>query len=93
VGAEQRPVAAPCLRRLLVEPVTDEGEQLGGFEDHVISEVGQRDDCKQDHDADCDPDSARRSREFASYATWSPTPAAQAREEAGGFGGHAFRSV
>jgi hypothetical protein len=76
IGAEQRPVLPPCLGRLLVEPVTDEGEQLGGFKDDVKDEVHQRDDRKQDHDAARDPNHPRRSRELPPRPTRAPPPAA-----------------
>ena len=56
---------AASLGWLLVEPVTDEGEQLGGFKDHVIDEIYEREDDKQDRDATRDLKYQRRSRELA----------------------------
>jgi hypothetical protein len=63
IRAEQRPVLPPRLRRLLVEPVTDEGEQLGGFKDHVIDEVHERCEHKQERHAARDLNRSRGSRE------------------------------
>ena len=82
IGAEQRSVLPPRLGRLLVELVANEGKQLGRLVDHVIDEVRQRDDRKQDrHDAN-DPSRPRCSRELPSRPTCASPPAAKAREEA-----------
>ncbi len=81
VGAKQRPVLPPCFGRLLVEPVTDEGEQLGGLEDHVIEEVHERDHCQQDRHAARDPNHPRRARELPPRLACALAEAAKAGEE------------
>jgi len=85
IDAKQRPVLPPRLGRLLVEPVTDEGEKLGGFKDHVIDEVHHRDDRKQDRHAARDLNDPRCSGEPLARPTCSPPPVAKASEEALGF--------
>jgi hypothetical protein len=71
--------------------VTDEGEQLGGFKDHVIDEVHEREDRKQDRHAAGDTNDPRRSREALSCITCAPAPAAKASGEAVGFSWHVVR--
>jgi len=88
IDAKQRPVWPPRLRRILVEPVTDEGEQLGRLVDHGGDEVCQREERQQDCDGDRDPNDQRRARELQPRPARAPSPAAEAREEAGGFCGH-----
>jgi|ERR1700733_9043931 hypothetical protein len=61
--AKQRPVLPPSLRWILVEPVTDEGEQLGRLVDHVMDEVHSGCDRQQDRHAARDLNCARRLRE------------------------------
>jgi hypothetical protein len=87
-AAKQRPVLPPRLGRLLVEPVTDEGEKLGGFKDHVIDEVHHRDDRKQDRHAARDLKCPRCLRELLPRSTRSLPPAAKASEEAVAFSWH-----
>ena len=91
IDAKQRPVLPPRLGRLLVEPVTDEGEQLGGFKDHVIDEIHERCDRKQDRHAARDLNNQRRPREPLARPT--PAPAAKAREETVAFSWHASGCV
>src|SRR3984885_12715197 len=74
--AEQRPVLPPRLGRLLVEPVTDEGEQLGRFKDHVIDEIHEYCDDKQDRHAARDLNRPWRPREPVARPTLAPPPAA-----------------
>jgi hypothetical protein len=88
ISAEQRPVLPPRLGRLLVEPVTDEGEQLGRLVDHVIDEVHERCDRKQDRHAARDLNYQRCSCKLAPSPTYAPAPATKAREEAVAFSWH-----
>lgn len=88
IGAEQRPVLPPRLGRLLVEPVTDEGEQLGWLVVHVIDEIHERGDRKHDRHAARDSNCPRRPCELPSRPTCAPSPAAKAREEAVGCSWH-----
>ena len=77
--AKQRPVLPPRLRRLLVEVVTDEGEQFGGFKDHVIDKVHEREGRKSDRHAARDLKRPRRSCEPLARPTRTPAPATKAR--------------
>ena len=79
----------PRLGRLLVEPVADEGERLGRLVDHVIDEIHERQDRKQDHHAARGPNDQRYPREFLPRPTCAPMPAAKAGKEAVGFCWHA----
>jgi len=88
--AKQRPVLPPRLGRLLVEPVTDEGEQLSGLEDHVIDEVHERCDRKQDRHAARDLNHPGCCRELPSRPTRAPAPAAKVGAEALGSSWHAL---
>jgi hypothetical protein len=90
IDAKQRPVLPPRLGRLPVEPVADEGEQLGGFKDHVIDEVHERCDHQQDRHAARDLNYQRHPREFLPRPTRAPAPAAKVRQEALGFSWHVY---
>jgi hypothetical protein len=70
--------------------VTDEGKQLGRLVDHMIGEVHERCDRKQDRHAARDLNCPRYSREFLPRPARAPAPAAKASEEAVGFCWHAL---
>jgi len=89
VASKERGVLPPRLGRLLVERVADKEEQLGRLPDHLIDEVRERCDRKQDRHAGRDPHGARRSREPPSRPPRAPQPAAKAREEAMAVSWHA----
>lgn len=68
IGAEQRTVLPPRLGRLLVEPMADEDKQLGRLADHLVDEVRQRDDRKQDRHGANDPNHRPCSRDWPPFS-------------------------
>jgi hypothetical protein len=69
--------------------VADEEEQLGRLVDHVIEQVRQRQDRKQDGHAACDQNCPRCFGKLPSRPPCALPPAAKAREESLAFSWHA----